>query len=69
MPRHRIETCWRVAGHAVTKVFGHDPKAKPVQRIALQRDGISTTISSKGAIFQDPRIAGHEHSVVLDCLR
>jgi aldose 1-epimerase len=47
------------------KVVDNDPKGTPVQRFAPQRDGINAIILSCGAILQDLRIAGPEHSLIL----
>jgi aldose 1-epimerase len=47
------------------EVVGQDLNGAPVHRIALRRGGTSAKILSYGAVLQDFRIAGGQHSLVL----
>jgi aldose 1-epimerase len=49
----------------VIETWGQDHAGSDVHRITLERDGLSATILSYGAILQDIRIVGHNRSLVL----
>ena len=49
----------------VIEIWGKDRADSDVQKVTIERDGLSATILNYGAILQDLSLAGHQQSLVL----